>query len=60
MYWRDWSYGKNTAEPNLKQSLLIPKKQTYFEHYCCFCDKKETKYVNNLQSSVYKKSHKNK
>tara|TARA_B100000282_G_scaffold296487_1_gene278592 strand:- start:1642 stop:1878 length:237 start_codon:yes stop_codon:yes gene_type:complete len=57
MYWRDWSYGRNTINSNLRQSLLKPKKQSYFEHYCCFCDKKEkekeTKYVNNVQSSVY-------
>ena len=53
MYWRDWSYRKRKLSSELEQLLTEPQKKSLFDRFFCFYNKKENKYVNNEQSSVY-------
>ena len=53
MYWSDWSYGKNRMNSKLEELLLPSKKKTYFEHFFCFCTKKDNEYP--VESVVYEK-----
>ena len=55
MYWRNWSYRKRKLSSELEQLLTEPQKKSLFDRFFCFCNKKETKYVNNTESPTYKK-----